>query len=348
MKYFPIEQLPEFDDHKMVSFISDSSTGLRGFIAVHRGDLRRPSFGATRFWKYASEGEALRDALRLSRIMSYKLALANLPYGGAKCVLIAPRKNHVEKQSLLKSYAERVNYLSGRFITGTDVGLDDDDLAVMRRHSQYMVGAKGDVVRFTGLGVFYGIQVSLKEVFGGDDTSKFSFAIQGVGKVGEALLRLLYKKSKRIVIADVNKKRVAEAKKEFPQIEVVPPSKICTQEVDVFCPCALGGTLNKKTAPLLRCRIVAGGANNQLENGRAGDMLREQGVLYAPDYAVNAGGLICVVDEYEHSTYSAKRVASRVLQIKKNLQQIFRTAKKTGKAPGRVADEIAEKRFNGS
>ena len=347
MQNLAIEKFPEFDNHKLVTFISDPKSGLRGFIAVHRGDGKTPSFGATRLWRYQTEIAALRDALGLSRTMSYKLAMAGLPYGGAKAVLMAPPVTGNKRSSLLKSYAERVNYLAGRFITGTDVGLNQSDLYIMRRASPYMVGMKGDVTRFTAFGILQGIKVALKEVFGNENLAKRTFAIQGMGKVGGGLLKFLYPHAKRILIADINRRQLRTIVRGFPRVEVVNPSQVHREKVDVFAPCAVSHSITHKKARELTCKIVAGGANSQLEDGRAGDIMHRRGILYAPDYVVNAGGLISVVDEYEHKRFNSQRVMRRVLGIRKNLRTIFALAKRQQRPTYVIADEIAEKHFNG-
>lgn len=342
-----IEKLPEFEGHKLVSFIHDAPTGMSGFIAIHRANATMPSFGATRFWRYPSEQAALRDALGLAKTMSYKLAMAGLPYGGAKAVLMASPSALKNRAALLKTYARRVNLLGGRFITGNDVGLNEEDLHIMRRNSPYMVGTKGDVLKFTALGIFYGMSVCLKEVYGSEDTHDRTFAIQGVGNVGTGLLKLLYGVSKKIIVADIDYGKIRAAKRMFPKIEVVKASQIHIQEADVFSPCALSRSITRKKAVELRCKIVAGGANSQLEDKSVGDILHRRGILYAPDYLVNAGGLITVVDEYENKDYNARRVLRRVMTIRKNMQAVINKSKRESRPTHRVADEIAEKNFNG-
>lgn len=344
---FLIEKLPEFDGHKLVSFIYDAPTGMSGFIALHRATPTMPSFGATRFWHYPSPQAALRDALGLAKTMSYKLAMAGLPYGGAKAVLMASSHTVRNRAALLKTYAGRVNLLGGRFVTGNDVGLNDEDLHIMRRNSPYMVGTKGDVLKFTALGILQGMSVCLKEVYGSEETHNRTFAIQGVGNVGMGLLKLLYRSSKKIIIADINSDKIRAAKRMFPKIEIVRSSQIHMQEADVFSPCALSRSVTRKKAAELRCKIVAGGANSQLEDKNTGDMLHRRGILYAPDYLVNAGGLITVVDEYEHKDYNARRVLRRVMEIRKNMQAVINKSKREGRPTHRVADEMAEKNFNG-
>ncbi|MDP2926608.1 MAG: Glu/Leu/Phe/Val dehydrogenase dimerization domain-containing protein [bacterium] len=338
---FPVEKLKEFDDHKCVIPLLDAKSGLRGFIAIHRSHLQNPSFGATRFWPYNTEIEALQDALKLSRAMSYKAALAGLKHGGAKGIIWAQK--HQEKNQVLEAYLQRVNLLGGNFITGADIGISPENLLLMRRKSPYIVGLKADAPKFTALGLYYSLQVCLKEVFGTEDLKERTFAIQGLGKIGTSLLEMIYRQSRQIWVADVDQKRVALLKKQFPRIKAVAPNEIYLQKADVFSPCALAGVLNNKTIPRLRCQIVVGGANNQLADPRAGEQLRKQEILYSPDYVVNAGGLISVVDEFENKKYSSRRIAAKVFKIRQKLKEIINESKKRREATNLIADEMAQK-----
>lgn len=345
MKTPRIEYLPEFDDHRFVSFLYDQKSGLRGFIAIHRGgSLECPAFGATRCWKYRSEEEAARDSLRLSRLMSYKAALANIPYGGAKGVIMAPTE---KRDQVLKSYAERVNFLGGRFITGTDAGIDDRDLKVMGGVSSYLVGFRADPSKYTALGLFKAMGASLEEKFGNKDIKGRSFAIQGLGKVGTSFLKLIYPKAATIYAADVDKERVRIIQKRFPRVHIVSAASIHRQKVDVFSPCALSHAINRETIPQLDCSIVAGAANNQLEDKSAGELIYKRDILYAPDYAANAGGLISVVDEYEHKKFDLVRLGRQVNKVGDTLAEIFARSRKEKRPTNIIADEIAEKKFNG-
>jgi leucine dehydrogenase len=249
-----IEDLPEFDNHKLVSFIHDPKTGLKGFIAIHRGGLNNPALGATRLWEYESETDALRDALRLSKLMSYKSALAGLKYGGAKAALMIPKGGIKNRKEFFNAYAQRINFLSGRFVTGTDVGVEDEDVREMRRETPYVIGAKVDPAYYTAIGVYNGIQAALKEKFGSEKISGRSFAIQGIGKVGMDVLKLLYKDTHKIFIADIDEKRAKLAKKLYPKVKIVPPLAIHKQEVDVFAPCALSRVKDGHRAPMLNRR----------------------------------------------------------------------------------------------
>lgn len=335
----------EYDNHSVVSFINDEKSGLRGFIVIHRGSKDYPSFGATRCWKYNSDGDALRDALRLSRAMSYKSALAGLKYGGAKAVIIANSKSPRNKNGLLKTYAQKVNSLGGRFITGTDVGITDADVRFMKKTSKYFVGTKSDPARFTATGVFYAIAVCLNEVFGKDSFGERTFAIQGVGKTGSELLKLIYPKSKKVFIADVDRDKLKKVKKEFPDVKVVSPAKIDKIEVDVFSPCALNHCINYKNIKALKCKIIAGSANNQLEEDSLGEKLFKRGIVYAPDNVVNAGGLISVVDEYEKGGFQIRRTTKRVKKIEGRLLKVLTESKRRKKATNYVANKMAEKKF---
>lgn len=340
-----IEKLEEYDDHHKVVFLNNPETQLKGFIVIHRKNKQVPSFGATRLWRYQDSLDGLRDALRLSRLMSYKAVLAGLPCRGAKGVILLPERLK-DRAKLLLSYVEEVNSLDGDFITGTDVGLSPNDLELMKGASKFFVGVNGNVTEYTALGVYYGMETCLEFVTGGSDLARKTFAIQGLGKVGRALLSLLYPKAKKIYVADVDTRAMVKTKKKFPRVSVVKPSEIHKQEVDIFSPCALGYTLNAETIAELNCRMIVGGANNQLQNETVGDMIFKLGILYAPDYVVNAGGLISVYDEYENKKNDNERVRTKVLGIQKRLRGILKRSRKENMAPNRIANEIADEKFN--
>ena len=332
--------LHEFDDHRSVTSIYDPAFGLTAFVAIHRGGMKNPAFGATRIWSYATSTDALKDALKLSKIMSYKSALAGLKHGGAKAVIIAP-KDPKTRNALLRRYAEYINHLGGSLITGSDVGISMDDLRLMARHSKYMIGLHSQPVLYTMLGVFYGIQVCLQEIFQSQDLSNRTFAIQGLGKTGTGLLHHIYKDAKKIYVTDINPRAVKAVKQEFPEVEPVAPEKIAELNVDVFSPCAMSNVINIQSIKKIRAKIVAGSANSQLADAQLGERLYKKGILYAPDYVINAGGLMAVVDEYEHTSHSETRVKKQVVTIKKTLQTIFAKSKQTHKAPNIIADVLA-------
>ncbi len=336
-----ISELPEYDDHHFVSCIMDKSVNLTAYIAIHRGGLKQPAFGATRIWKYASDADALRDALKLSKIMTYKSALAGLHHGGAKAVIVN-KSDKISRTALLKSYAQHVNYLGGHFITGADVGVNNADLAIMARYSPYMVGVHYEVVDLTMLGVFYGIQVSCKEIFGTSDIRERTFAIQGLGKTGTGLLKFLYGKAKKIYVTDINDRAIETVKHSFPDVEPVRPDAIISERVDIFSPCALSSVLNHTSIHSIHARIIAGSANSQLESEKVGNELYKMGILYAPDYVINAGGLMAVVDEFEQKRPDVDRVKRKVATIKKTLTSIIEKSKRSHKSTNVVADALAQ------
>ena len=343
-------ELPEFDDHALVSFAEDEASGLRAIIAVHRANPDVPSFGATRFWHYASDLEGVKDALRLSRLMSYKAALAGLKCGGAKGVILAPKTNGIVRKKLIEAYAARVNILGGRFVTGTDVGISQEDLDTMRRVSRNIIGFNDNSTEFTAIGVFESVKAALQEVFGSPDVAGRSFAIQGLGKVGGGLLSLLYGPAgpeAKIYVSDIDLERVERIKAKYPRVIPVAPEAIDAQEVDVFSPCALSGAINKKSIERIKAKIVAGGANNQLTDEASGDALHARKILYVPDYVANAGGLVAVFDEYQNPSYDRARVAQAVQHIPETLRKIFAESRAENITPSRIANRMAERIFNG-
>lgn len=335
------ENLPEFDNHQSVVYLNDPVSGLRGFIAFHKNSKTVPSFGATRFLQYESETDAIRDALRLSKLMSYKSALAGLKYGGAKAVIM--RNDKFQKDKVLKAYAQRLNELSGRFITGTDVGLDLNDLKKMKKESKYFVGIKSNPEKYTAVGLLVSIEAACKKVFKNENLRGRTFAIQGVGKVGHEFLKIVYKNAGKIYISETNNERLKLIQQLFPKVIITEPDKIQKQKVDIYMPCALSSALNKKTIKELNCKIIIGSANNQLESKDVADKIYDKGIFYGPDYVVNAGGLISVVDEYEHADFDADRIEGKVRKIKKTLEEIIKKSDKEKRSPARIADEMAEK-----
>lgn len=333
-----------FDNHRLVTFFHDSGTGLNGFVSIHRGSTLTPAFGATRIWNYKSYEEALIDSLRLSKAMSRKAAMAGLNCGGAKAVIISGNKIR-DRKNFLKSYAEKVNLLGGHFVTGADVGISREDVIALRRFSPYFVGVNVDPVRFTGLGLFYSIQVCLKEVFGSENLEGRSFAIQGVGKIGSELLKYIYPYTHDICITDIDKSALKSTLVKYPDIKIVDANEILKQKVDVFSPCALSSCLNKKTIKSLKCSIVVGGANNQLEDETISDKLNEMGILYAPDYVVNSGGLISVYAEYENHGADNDYIEKKVKGIKPTVKKILEVSKKCKRSTLVVSNKIAQERI---
>ena len=342
-----ITNLPEFDDHELVSFISDAKTGLRGFIAIHN-TTRGPATGGTRYWHYASDKEALKDVLRLSRAMTYKCALADVPYGGGKAIIVST--NHTLKnEKFLSAYAKKLNLLKGTFYTGEDVGVGQKDIDCLSKHSPYIIGCRklaGDPGPWAALGVFNAICATLKEVFGDEDLHDRRIAIQGLGKVGFGLACLLHASGAKIVAADLRAEVTQAAQRKLKNIKIVSSREIHKQKVDVYSPNALGAVLNEHTVNELRCSIICGGANNQLKSDYYGNALYQLGILYIPDYVANAGGLINVVAELDQKGYSRERVLKKVTAIKKTVHKIITLSKAKGKPTNEIADALARKIFS--
>ena len=345
-----VSKFPEYDNHELISYFNDAKTGLRGFIAIHNTNLG-PATGGTRYFPYKSEEEALRDVLRLSRSMTYKCALANVPYGGGKAVIIAnPKIKKSEK--FLKAYADRINLFNGKFTTGEDVGIDVEDIDFLSSKSKFIFGRSnvaGDLGPWAALGVFYSIKASLEFIFKSSDFKNKTFAIKGLGKVGYDLLNLIYESGARhIFVADINASTLKKAKNKFPEIKIVSPSSIHQQKVDIYAPCAMGGDFNQKNIKDLRCKIICGGANNQLENNEVGSGIHKLGITYVPDYLANAGGMINVLAEHNKSGYKISWVKKKCKEIEATTREILSRAVRSGKPPLLVADLIAENRFNKS
>ena len=347
-----LEKLPEFDGHEMVLRIQDPSTGLRGFIAVHNTNLG-PAVGGTRFWYYKNEEEALRDALRLSKAMTYKCALANLPYGGGKAVLMAPRdmkeRTKTKSEHYLSSYASRLALLDGHFFTGEDVGMEEHDIEVLARKSTSIIGRPsvgGLPSPFAARSVFESMRAALRVSYDNDSFENRTVAIKGLGNVGLDLAKLLVRAGATVIGADVNEDRVKLAQKKVPGIKIVSPAVIHKQEADIYSPCALGSDLTAAYIHELKCQIVCGSANNQLATPSDSYRLFKKGIVYIPDYVANAGGLITVVDELHAGGYDRDRVRRHIAQIKETVTYILTEAREKKLPADKVADMLAEKRFH--
>ena len=338
------KQLPEFDNHKQVVPINDRFGDLIGFIAIHDTTLG-PSTGGTRYWFYDSPEKALKEALRLSRAMTYKCALAGVPYGGGKAVIIA--NSHWPKtKELWEDYTAVVNSLEGTFTTGEDMGIDADDIKAMHALSPYVLGVTcGELAPWTAMGVFLSIQEGLKTIFGSKKINGRSFAVKGLGKVGIALCQKLLEEGGKIIAADINENVCKNIIKTMPGIKIVPVKEIHRQKVDVFSPCANGGDLNDHTISELDCKIVCGGANNQLESVNAGKILLQRGILYIPDYVANAGGLINIVGEREKNGYDPDLVRRKIEDIPQTVASIINLSATLHLPPGEIADNLAREKL---
>jgi leucine dehydrogenase len=335
-------------DHEAVVFINDKKTGLRGFIAIHNTNLG-PAVGGTRIQYYKTEQDALDDALRLSRAMTYKCAMAGVPFGGGKAVLMSPKRMaRSQKKDFLCSYARRLEFLDGHFFTGEDVGVQAQDIALLDKYSSSIIGRPkvgGLPAHWAVLSVSLALEAALKERFDSESFKGRTFGIKGLGNVGMELCGLILKRGGVVVAADINPARIQLARKRYPSLRVVSSASIHTQAVDVFVPCALGNELTIKTIKELRCAIVCGSANSQLATSEDGMRLFKRNILYIPDYVANAGGLINVVSELHPEGYSRQHVTKRVEKVKGAVEEILTLSRKTNQPTNVIADKIAEKRF---
>jgi len=331
---------PAFDDHEQVAFASDAQVGLRAVIAIHRVGPRN-AMGGTRMWDYATETDGIGDVLRLSQAMTYKSALAGLPFGGGKAVIFgAPDRDKTPR--LLRAMGAAVERLGGHFVTGEDVGISVEDVAVMRESTGYVLGGEGaDSDEPAAAGVFASIQAAARRVWGTDDLNGRSVAVQGLGKVGFFLTRMLAEAGADLVVADLRQDVVRSAVKEF-GATAVSSDDILIQPADVLAPCALGGVLSPATVPRLQASIVAGAANNQLSEPAVGELLRDAGILYAPDFVANGGGLInnaALLDGYERA-----RVLRDCARIGETLTEVFELADRSSTSTNAAATDLARRR----
>ena len=336
--------LPDFDAHEDVHVFSDPASGLRAIIAIHSTHLG-PAAGGTRFWHYADSADALTDALRLSRGMSFKNAMAGLPMGGGKGVILAD-EGRTKSPELLAAFGRAIDSLGGRYVTAEDVGMGEADLVAIGRATRHVSGlpvgqgrAGGDPGPSTATGVFLGVKAAIKRALSRGEASGVHVAIQGVGSVGGGLARHLAREGARLTLADVDRAKAERLAGEL-GADVVDATTILSTEADVVSPCALGAVLDEESIAALRCAVVAGGANNQLATPADGDHLHARGILYAPDYVINAGGIINVSLEYLGLGDRAE-VNARVAQIPGRLETIWAESAASGKAPARVADRMA-------
>jgi len=342
---------PSFDAHERVVFGHDAATGLRAIIALH-STVRGPAAGGCRFWTYASPQEALTDALRLSRGMSYKNAMADLPLGGGKAVVLLDAKQS-KSPDLLRAFGRFVNSLGGAYVTAEDVGASVADMELVAAETPYVSGlprtaldADGNPAPKTALGVYLGLKAAVEFQLGRSDLRGLTIGVQGVGSVGYELCRLLASDGASLYVADTRQDRVQRAVIEF-GARAVDVAVILEEEVDVLAPCALGAVLNGATIPKLKARIVAGAANNQLATDRDGARLFAANVLYAPDYVINAGGIISVGREYLGGATAAS-VENEIRKIPDRLIAIFEQSRREGRATSDIADEMARQRIGRS
>ncbi len=346
----PVFSHPEFDDHELVVFHADRDSGLRAIIAVHNTRLG-PSLGGCRMFPYATDDDALTDVLRLSRGMTYKAALARLPQGGGKSVIIGdPRAGKTPQ--LMRAMGRFVDTLGGRYIVAEDSGTSVADMHLMAENTRHVGGIAdaeqrasghdGDPSPSTALGVFYGIQAAVRQRLGRSDLAGIKVAIQGAGSVGYRLAGHLHRAGAQLIVSDPHAPSVARCVEDF-GATVVDTHAIVDQHVDVFAPCALGGTVNQDSLPRFKASVIAGAANNQLAQPRFDRLLMERGILYAPDYVINAGGIIGIA--YQGPGYQWDAVEAHLRQIATTLSTIFERAAAAQGPTGEVADRMAEAIF---
>jgi leucine dehydrogenase len=338
---------PDFDDHEGVYSFSDPQTGLKCFIAVHNTN-RGPASGGTRFWSYETDAEALTDVLRLSRAMSYKNAMAEIPLGGGKGVIMWP-KGDFDREALFAAYGRAVEKVGGQYITAEDVGVSPEDMKIIKTQTDYVAGledgaaASGDPSPHTADGIFRGLEVAVKHKLGVEGVGGLIVAVQGLGHVGYDLARRLKKSGARLIVADINEAVTERAALEL-GADVVSVDVIHSQEADIFAPCALGGAINAQSIDEIQAYIVGGAANNQLKTPEMGAELLKRDILYCPDYVINAGGIINVAAEVS-GTYDYDWVDGKLEGLRATLQEVFDRSDKMARATNEVADEMARERL---
>jgi leucine dehydrogenase len=338
--------LPDFDAHEEVLFVTDEKCGLKAIIALHSTHLG-PAAGGCRFWHYAKDEEALVDALRLSRGMSYKNAMAGLPLGGGKSVILADEQR-TKTPEMLHAFGKAVEHIGGRYVTAEDVGMSVADMIEVARSTKFVAGLPnsagdvgGDPGPHTSLGVFLGIKAAVKWALGKDNLNGLHIALQGAGSVATGVALHACAEGAKLSIADIDEEK-AHKLADRSGGKVVSPDEILGLEADVLSPCALGAVLNETTIPQLKVPVVAGAANNQLATPEDGERLLQRQILYAPDYVINAGGIINVCTEYLGDG-DATLVRRRIEGIPVRLEQIWSEGAESGRDPAAVADAMAQR-----
>ena len=337
----------ENSGHQKVVFCSDPDTGLKAIIAIHDTTLG-PALGGTRMFPYKSEAEAFNDVLRLSRSMTYKAAITGLNLGGGKAVIIGDSRLQ-KSEALMRRFGRFIENLNGSFITAEDVGTSPKDMEYIRMETKYVtgipesIGGSGDPSPVTARGVFMGIKASVKEFFGNDSLAGKSVAVQGIGHVGEILVGLLRNENAKVYISDINEERLRQVAQRY-GAEAISTNNLFDLDIDIYSPCALGATVNTETINRLKCSIIAGSANNQLADEEVhGKMLLEKGILYAPDYLINAGGLINCYSEI--AGFNKKKTLQMAENIYEATRRVLKMSKEENIPTNEAANKIAEKRI---
>lgn len=339
-----------FENHEGVHFFQDEKSGLKAIIALH-STRRGPGAGGTRFWTYPGSAEACDDALRLSRAMSYKNAMADIPFGGGKGVIMRP-EGDFDRKALFAAYGRAVDSLGGRYCTAEDVGVSPEDMAVVSTETKFVAGlnqgvaASGDPSPVTADGVFRGLKVAAGAVLGTTDLKGVRVAVQGLGHVGYNLCERLHAVGAKLIVADINEAVISKAEAEIDATRVA-PGLIHAADADIYAPCALGGAINSTTIDEIKAKIIGGAANNQLATPDMGVGLKERNILYCPDYVLNGGGIINVAAELS-GTYDPSWVDGKLDKLAETLREIFTQSKKNDRPTNEIADEMARVRINGS
>lgn len=330
-------------EHEQIVFCHEPTAGYKGIIAIHNTTLG-PALGGTRFWNYATDEEAIVDALRLARGMTYKAAVAGLNLGGGKSVIIGDNRT-TRRELLFRAHGRFVESLGGRYITAEDVGTSVEDMSYVEMETDYvtgLAGGLGDPSPVTAWGVFRGIQAGAQQKLGSADLKGVTVAVQGLGHVGHYLCGYLDEVGAKLIVTDIDQQRVKRAVDDF-GAKAVEPDAIYGVDAEIFAPCALGAVVNDATLPQFKFQVIAGAANNQLKEERHGDVLTEKGILYAPDYVINAGGLINVYGEL--NGWDAERAKRKAGEIYQTLADLFEIAEEQGLPTYEAADRLAERRI---
>ncbi len=343
---------PDYDDHELVQLVRDHVSGLTAIIAVHSSHCG-PGAGGTRFWHYPEPKDAMRDALRLSRGMSYKNAMAGLPMGGGKAVILAD-SNKTKTPEMLAAFGDAIEALGGQYITAEDVGISEADMVAVSKRTAHVSGlpaqgedaAGGDPGPFTAMGIYHGIKAAVRHKLGKDSVQGVHVAVQGTGSVGGGVARLLAKDGAKLTLSDIHDDRAKALAQEL-GAQSVASDAIMGIACDVFSPNALGAILDDEGIARLEAPIVAGGANNQLARAHHGEMLAKRGILYAPDYVINAGGIISVATEHlarqAGKPCDINEVRKRIAHIPGRLEEIWQESDSSKLSPDVVADKMAQK-----
>ena len=340
---------PSYDNHEGVHFFSDEASGLRAVIAIHSTALG-PSSGGTRMWDYPDSMSMVTDVLRLSQGMSYKNAMASIPHGGGKAVIWGNSKTD-KSEALFRAFGRAVDSLQGRYWTAEDVGIDTADIEIAAQETRYAAGlttgaaASGDPSPVTARGIFNAVRVTARHRFGSGDLSGKTVSVQGLGHVGEHLCALLHDAGAKLVITDIDAGQTARLGDRF-AAQAVAPDAIYAAEADIFAPCAIGGILNETSIPLLKVGAVAGGANNQLATDADAQRLHDRGIIYAPDFVANGGGIVNVATEILKIKDREAWVGQRLEALERTMDRILTRAKVDGVSPHAVAESIVEEKLH--